>query len=305
MHLINYFPQTPRAYRIANAPLKSKGEVGLYDLLQEIANMRLENNKLVHPAEKRSDQKSKDGDSQRPTNPSSSKDTNLSHDSESKDLQASRETRSRTDGDRNSKDRARDRGGTKQLGVIVISDSDDEDLKPSRQVARGTKQATLRLLTRRAREAGDNEVLADLLHQFLDMYELAGTRSRVVTRDAFEFLDGLVLRIEELSTGDGGEKDSRPQTRSSQMSESRTQSRDTSRMESTNSRLRQRVPAQKTETVKALRLRLQSSPSAMTNSHLSKLLAEFCQAVRATSGKTLTKDGVAFLESVETRLRKL
>lgn len=294
-------PQTPRHMHTSPPRRRmSGGEVGLYDLLEEIAKMRLEDRKLVQPAKKRSDPKPPAGhkNSQTPPDPSPSNDAN---ENDRKGKPASREAQPPPSQRESSGDSKRK--PVKQLGVIVISDSSDEEFKPSRRMARGTKQATLRLLTRRARSSKDNVTLADLLHQFIDTYSLTGTRSRIVTRDAFDFLDVVVQQLEDpsgvLVHG------SQPSTQSSGTFDSQTQSEETSQLESTNSRLRQRVPAQKMETVKALRLRLQSAPSAMTKAQLAKLLAEFCQAVRVTSGKTLTKDGIAFLEAVESRLRQL
>ncbi|KAL5524673.1 hypothetical protein ACEPAF_9818 [Sanghuangporus sanghuang] len=184
-------------------------------------------------------------------------------------------------------------------GVIVISDSSDEgSIKPSRQMDRATKQATMRLLAKRARSATDNVSLADLLRKFLETYSLTGTRSRVITRDAFDFLDTLIQQLENLSS-----VACNSQKTDSQLS--RATSNQT-QFESKQERLRQCPPmhTQKSETVKALRQRLQNGPQAMGNQELAKILSDFCVGVRSTTGKTLTKDGVAVLEGIESRLRQ-
>ncbi|OCB87752.1 CK1/CK1 protein kinase [Sanghuangporus baumii] len=184
-------------------------------------------------------------------------------------------------------------------GVIVISDSSDEgSIKPSRQMDRATKQATMRLLAKRARSATDNVSLADLLRKFLETYSLTGTRSRVITRDAFDFLDTLVQQLENLSSVACNSRKTDSQL--SRATSNQTQ------FESKQERLRQRPPmhTQKSETVKALRQRLQNGPQAMGNQELAKILSDFCVGVRSTTGKTLTKDGVAVLEGIESRLRQ-
>ncbi|KAL5501438.1 hypothetical protein ACEPAH_8698 [Sanghuangporus vaninii] len=185
-------------------------------------------------------------------------------------------------------------------GVIVISDSSDEgSIKPSRQMDRATKQATMRLLANRARSAIDNVSLADLLRKFLETYSLTGTRSRVITRDAFDFLDTLVQQLENPSAFVACNSQ-KTDSQLSRVTSGQTQS------ESRQDRLRHRPPmhTQKSETVKALRQRLQNNPQAMGNQELAKILSDFCVAVRSTTGKTLTKDGVAVLEGVESRLRQ-
>ena len=189
-----------------------------------------------------------------------------------------------------------DKGTEYPSGVIVISDSSsDENVKPSRQMDRTTKQATMRLLVKRARSATDNTSIADLLQKFLETYALTNTRSRFITRDAFEFLDVLVRQLEDPSV---------IASRKAESEFSCATSNDT-RLESTEGRLRQRPPThmQKSETLKTLRQRIQNAPQTMSNQELAKVLSDFCAAVRLTTGKTLTKDGVAILEGIESRLR--
>ncbi|EJC98848.1 CK1/CK1 protein kinase [Fomitiporia mediterranea MF3/22] len=239
--------EAPVPYRTPASPprRKAEGEVDIYHILEEIAKMRLDNTKLVKE---------------------SKRNANLLPVGKSK---------------------------TPPIVPNTTSDNSETPKAARPQADRATKQATLRLLTRRVREQQNdninaNTALADLLKRFLEMYSLGGgvggrNRSRVITKDAFEFLDALVERLGTQSRLDNRDRSVLPPSSQQQPREG------------------------KIETVRALRHRLLSLPSIppLSSIELSRILGDFCAAVRSTTGKTLTKDGVAFLEGVEERLRQL
>ncbi|KAH8108676.1 CK1/CK1 protein kinase [Phellopilus nigrolimitatus] len=180
----------------------------------------------------------------------------------------------------------------KQQADFIVISSDGSSDPSSRQLDRYAKQAAIRLLTRQARKAIDNAELGKLLRQFVDM--LQANRSKVVTKEAFDFLAALSKQLEDPSVF--VVPDSRATSGNSDANSAVTNGSQT--------RLRQRPPpAPKVETVKTIRQRLQTAPLGMGNTQLALMLTEFSAAVRATSGKTLTRDGMAFLEGVESRLK--
>lgn len=251
-------------------------QLDIHKILTQIANMRMENDKLVDKSTKAPDKNeaSKQSDT-----------TGRKENKENIPINATT-----VDAKTNTK--------SSQERSSVIEISSDEDGAGSSRLRitdRTTKQNALRALSRQALESKDNTTLAELVRDFLEI--LKGSRSRVVTRDAFEVLEELSKKLED-SNKAAAPKRTKAKTSKEELSSEIAPI-------TVQSRLRQRsTTVPKIETVKSLRTRLQALPKESTGAHLAKMMSDFCSALRATTGRTLTKDGMAFLEDVETRLRQ-
>lgn len=91
---------------------------------------------------------------------------------------------------------ARKNGGSGRTDVIVInSDSESQDAVPIR--FQHPKAVRLGDLSRRASTASDNQVLARLVKEFVEVLRM--NSSRTLTREAFVFLDVLYKQLDDPS----------------------------------------------------------------------------------------------------------
>jgi casein kinase 1 len=172
--------------------------------------------------------------------------------------------------------------------VIVISDETDDGKPqihpPSPVVARLPKAIQLNKLTTAAYAARDNNTLSQVVLDFVAC--LQSNRSRTLTKEGFAFLDALHRQL-----GD-------PSTFAVPLRTSRTRSGD---------KEQQRVPLPepkhvKLEVLAALR---RTVGTASGNKALAKMVADFGAVTNKSSGRTVTKDGFAFLEGLAARLKTI
>lgn len=177
------------------------------------------------------------------------------------------------------------------IDVIVIS-SDEESVPTSSSQKRGgqqfgrySKAIAIKELADQARAAVTNKELAGVLRRFIELFR--ANRSKVVTKEAFDFLTVLHRQLDDPSIFISS-------------SEEGSQSSDKS-----NTRPKLPVLNKGGATVKILYQRLITDQSRLSKRQLAVTITDFSEAVRGTSGKLLSKDGFAFLAEVETRLRQL
>ncbi|KIM89287.1 hypothetical protein PILCRDRAFT_95199 [Piloderma croceum F 1598] len=166
--------------------------------------------------------------------------------------------------------------------VSMISDETDDI--PSPVVARIPKAAQLNKLTAAVYAAGDNNTLSQVVLDFVVC--LQSNRSRTLTKEGFAFLDALYKQL-----GD-------PSTFAVPLRTSRTRSGD---------KEQQQVPLPepkhvKLEVLAALR---RTVGTASRNKALAKMVADFGAVTNKSSGRTVTKDGFAFLEGLAARLKTI
>jgi casein kinase 1 len=166
--------------------------------------------------------------------------------------------------------------------IIVISDGGRWAVEHGPAAHRYTKASQITKLTRAAGQAADNRVLAQLTTDFVKV--LQSSNSRTLTREGFAFLDALHKQLADPSVFIVPLRTSK--TRSRQEQE------------------RENPPAE--DAVQERRSRLNvlrtSLANAQDNQSLAKLIAEFGALIDRAAGRKLTKDGMAFLESMANRL---
>ncbi|KAI0051091.1 kinase-like protein [Auriscalpium vulgare] len=161
--------------------------------------------------------------------------------------------------------------------VIVIS-SDDDSRRENAPVVRHTKALRISRLTRSVAQASDNHALAGIVKDFAGV--LTGSSSRTLTREGFAFLDALHKQLADPSVF---------------IVPLRSRSARSEREAAA-------VPLARERRSKLGVLRA-SLGAARDNKTLARLVAEFGSVVDKTTGRKLTKDGLAFLEGIAERLR--
>lgn len=169
---------------------------------------------------------------------------------------------------------------TQEPDVIELSsDSEGENEGQKKGVVRLTKATQLIQLVRRTRETTDNVALARVVREFSELLE--SSRSRTLTKEGFAFLDALYKQLADPSVF---------------IVPLRTSKRQQSAQQENNDR--------RARTNKLLTLR-RDVTQAKSNKQVAKLVAEFGATVDKTKNRTITKDSIAFLDSLGTSLRAL
>jgi casein kinase 1 len=172
--------------------------------------------------------------------------------------------------------------------VIVISDKTDDgkpkNHPPSPIVARIPKAAQLNRLTAAAYAAGDNNTLSQVVLDFVAF--LQSNRSRTLTKEGFAFLDALYKQLKD------------PSVFAVPLRTSRTRGGD---------KEQQQVPVPEPRHVKldVLAALRRTVGTASGNKALAKMVADFGAVTNKSSGRTVTKDGFAFLEGLAGRLKTI
>jgi ribosomal protein S19E (S16A) len=168
--------------------------------------------------------------------------------------------------------------------IIVISGGGRWMVEHGPAAHRHTKAAQITKLTRSAGQAADNRVLAQLTVDFVKV--LQSSNSRTLTREGFAFLDALHKQLADPSVFIVPLRTSK--TRSQQQQEKE----------------RENPPAEDAVHERRSRLNIlrASLANAQDNKSLAKLIAEFGTLIDRAAGRKLTKDGMAFLESIADRL---
>jgi casein kinase 1 len=172
--------------------------------------------------------------------------------------------------------------------IIVISDGGRWAAEPGPAVHRYTKAAQITKLTRAAGQAADNRVLAQLTGDFVKV--LQSSNSRTLTREGFAFLDALHKQLADPSVFIVPLRTSK--TRSQQQQEGEGEG------EGENPPVGDAVHERRSR----LNVLRASLANAQDNKSLAKLIAEFGTLIDRAAGRKLTKDGMAFLESMSDRL---
>jgi casein kinase 1 len=168
---------------------------------------------------------------------------------------------------------------------IVISDDTDggkvKNHAPSPVVARMPKAAQLNKLTSAVNAASDNNAIAQVVLDFVVF--LQSNRSRTLTKEGFGFLDALYKQLAD------------PSVFILPLRTSRTRNSD---------KEQQMEPPEarhvKLDVLAALRREV---AGASGNQALAKMVADFGAVTNRSSGRTVTKDGFAFLEGLAARLK--
>jgi len=183
-------------------------------------------------------------------------------------------------------------------GVIIISDGQrwqgqHAPAAPPRHV----KAAQISKLTQAAGQAADNRALAQITADFVKV--LQSSNSRTLTREGFAFLDALHKQLADPSVfivplRSSKTRSSRSQQQVLQQQQQQQQYR----------RRQEKVPAEEVAHERRGRLNVlrTSLAEARDNKSLAQLIADFGTLVDGAAGRQLTKDGVAFLESMADRL---
>ena len=169
--------------------------------------------------------------------------------------------------------------------VVLEGDENAEPLGQKAAVTRLPKATALYQLTRRVPDAIDNVALARVVRDFWDV--LQSSRSRTLTKEGFAFLDALHKQLADPSVFVAPARTSRP--RASGASEGQEGSGRETRQGKMNKLFRLGVDAR----------------AAGSNEQLARLVSEFGQVIFRSTGRTVTKDGLAFLNVVAARLEVL
>ncbi|KAH9480462.1 Casein kinase 1-like protein 9 [Psilocybe cubensis] len=165
---------------------------------------------------------------------------------------------------------------TQSKDTIVISSDSESGPAPIRYQA--PKALRLNQLARRGLNATDNAALSKLVKEFVDVLQM--NSSRTLTREAFTFLDVLYKQLDDPSVF------VTPQ-----------------RHQSFNEQVPEKEPAHvKLGVVARLRREVMLVQS---NKALAALVADFAKVTNKSTGRTVTKDGFAFLEGLSERLKAL
>ena len=171
-------------------------------------------------------------------------------------------------------------------GVIVITDSTEggpiPNHPPSPVAGRIPKATQLNKLTAAAKAATDNKALSRVVLDFVTV--LQSNRSRTLTKEGFAFLDALYKQLADPSVFVVPLRTSR--TRSADKEQQQVQPPEPRHV--------------KLDVLAALRREI---GTASGNKTLAKMVAEFGAVTNRSSGRTVTKDGFAFLEGLAARLK--
>lgn len=178
--------------------------------------------------------------------------------------------------------------------VIVISDDTsagdstqasrpNEPLAPA-AAARLPKAARLNHLSAAVAAAADNQALSQIVLEFATF--LQSNRSRTLTKEGFAFLDALYKQLAD------------PSVYIVPLRTSRT-------MRSENEPHHDELPPPAPRHVKldVLAALKREVGTATSNQALAKMIADFGAVTNKSSGRTVTKDGFAFLEGLAARLK--
>jgi casein kinase 1 len=169
--------------------------------------------------------------------------------------------------------------------IIIISDDEQQWGRgggvPGPAEQRVTKAARITKLTRAAGQAVDNRVLAQITTEFVKV--LQGSNSRTLTREGFAFLDALHKQLADPSVFIVPLRTSKTRPQGQEATD---------------------LPAEEAAHQRRSRLNIlrASVAKAQDNKSLAKLIAEFGTLIDKVAGRKLTKDGLAFLESMADRL---
>lgn len=131
--------------------------------------------------------------------------------------------------------------------------------------------------------ATNNQALAQVVTDFVIF--LQSNRSRTLTKEGFAFLDALYKQLEDPSVFIVPLRTSRTRNASQQQQEAN------------------HVPPRlKLDMLATLKREV---TGATGNRALAKMVADFGTVINKSSGRTVTKDGFAFLEGLATRLKKM
>ncbi|EGN98076.1 hypothetical protein SERLA73DRAFT_91290 [Serpula lacrymans var. lacrymans S7.3] len=168
--------------------------------------------------------------------------------------------------------------------IEISSDSDDSADHPTNippPPNRFSKATQLHNLAASAHKATDNRTLSMIVTDFVAC--LQSTRSRMLTKEGFQFLDTLYKQLADPSVFAVPLR--------------------TSRTRSTNQDVFQ-PPARHVKLGALITLRREVT-TAPNNRALAKMVADFGTVTNKSSGRTITKDGIAFLEGLAERLKAL
>ncbi|EMD39802.1 hypothetical protein CERSUDRAFT_112067 [Gelatoporia subvermispora B] len=177
-------------------------------------------------------------------------------------------------GKNHSADAQKDKGFGTPDDAIVIS-SDEENVP----AIRGSKALLLTRLTKAIPQATDNATLARIVCDYVRV--LQSNSSRTLTKDGAAVLDALQKQLADPDVF---------------VAPVRTRSR-------TSAEGAEDLPRQ-AKLDKLLGLRC-TVGKAKDNAALAKMVAEFGSVIHRSNGRTITKDGFAFLEGLATRLRTI
>ncbi|KII86957.1 hypothetical protein PLICRDRAFT_43650 [Plicaturopsis crispa FD-325 SS-3] len=171
--------------------------------------------------------------------------------------------------------------------VVIITD-DSTNNEPIRKVTpllqtRMNKANQIMDLSRGLQAAADNATLADLVANFVEV--LNSSRSKNLTKEGFFFLDTLYKQLADPSVFVVPLR--------------------TSRTRSSNSNKEQEEPEPRHAKLSALATLRREVGMAPGNKRLADMVADFGALTNKSTGRTVTKDGLAFLEGLATRLKEL
>ena len=175
--------------------------------------------------------------------------------------------------------------------VIVITDDTDTDnptqpIEPPAPAAAGRwpKAARLNHLSAAVATAADNQALSEIVLEFSTF--LQSNRSKTLTKEGFAFLDALHKQLAD------------PSVRVIPFRTSRTMRSD---KEQHHAGLPPPAPRHvKLDVLAALKREVGTAASKHA---LAKMVADFGAVTNKSSGRTVTKDGFAFLEGLAARLK--
>ncbi|KIM43398.1 hypothetical protein M413DRAFT_444226 [Hebeloma cylindrosporum] len=163
--------------------------------------------------------------------------------------------------------------------IVISSDSETRD-----QVPRGfqpSKAHRLKQLADKASNATDNGALSQNVKEFKEILQM--NSSRALTKEAFYFLDVLFKQLDDPSVF---VKPAR-----------------TSRHHSFNEQVPEKEPSYiKLGVVARLRMEVYR---CTTNKALAAMVSDFAKVTNKSTGRTITKDGFAFLDGLSERLKVL
>ncbi|KAH7920978.1 kinase-like protein [Leucogyrophana mollusca] len=171
----------------------------------------------------------------------------------------------------------------KQDVVEISSDEDNSQVAQPRAPTRLNKVMELHRLKQSVQNATNNVMLSDVVAEFATF--LQSSRSRALTKEGFTFLDALYKQLADPSIFVQPLRTSRTRSSATQEAGSELQ------------------PAHvKLNLVAGLRRDVGSAPN---NRALAKMIADFGAVTNKSSGRTVTKDGFAFLEGLAARLKAI
>jgi len=166
----------------------------------------------------------------------------------------------------------------KKAKEIIELSSDGEDSSGQLPPTRMGKAMELQRFTKTVGSAPDNQALADVVKQFSKFHQT--NRSRTLTKEGFAFLDALHKQLADPSVY--------------------VVPRRTSRNDSQNSQ----VVGVSDKLIAIASLRREVAKAA-DNGALAKMVVDFSTITSRTTSRTITKDGLAFLDGVADRLQAL